>query len=59
LNNYETEISVHDLYNFWIKRTLPLVHCGAHLAEELEEYESVGWDEITWIEANSNLIPAL
>ena len=59
LNNYETEISVQDLYNFWIRRTLPLVHCGAHLAEELEEYESVGWNEITWIEANYNLIPAL
>jgi hypothetical protein len=35
------------------------VHCGAHLAEELEEYENVGWREVTWIEANPDLIPRL
>jgi len=59
LNNLDTEIPIKDLYDFWIKDTLSVVHCGAHLAEELEEYEALGWVKIIWIEANSELIPAL
>jgi hypothetical protein len=59
LNNIETEISIRDIHKYWIQRTVAVVHCGAHLAEELEEYENVGWREVTWIEANPDLIPRL
>jgi FkbM family methyltransferase len=59
LNNAETEISIRDINSYWIKKPVAVVHCGAHLAEELEEYEDVGWREVTWIEANPDLIPQL
>ena len=59
MNNIETEISIRDIHKYWIQRTVAVVHCGAHLAEELEEYENVGWREVTWIEANPDLIPRL
>jgi len=59
MNNSDTEISIGDLSNHWIKTPVTVVHCGAHLAEELEEYESVRWERIVWIEANPNLIPPL
>lgn len=59
MNNSETEISIRDIYSYWIQKPVAVVHCGAHLAEELEEYEDVGWREVTWIEANPDLIPQL
>ena len=59
MNNAETEISIRDINSYWIKKPVAVVHCGAHLAEELEEYEDVGWREVTWIEANPDLIPQL
>jgi FkbM family methyltransferase len=59
LNNRETEISIRNIHDYWIQSSVPVVHCGAHLAEELEEYLDVGWNDITWIEANPDLIPRL
>ena len=59
MNNLETEISIIDLSNYWIEEPVTVIHCGAHLAEELEEYEGVGWQRIVWIESNPNLIPRL
>ena len=59
MNNAETEISIRDIHNYWIQKPVAVVHCGAHLAEELEEYEDVGWRDVTWIEANPDLIPRL
>jgi FkbM family methyltransferase len=59
MNNKQTEIKFKDIQRFWIKNTVSVVHCGAHLAEELEDYESLGWNDIIWIEANPRLITAL
>ena len=59
MNNNETEIAFGDLHRIWIKSKVDVVHCGAHLAEELEDYEELGWGRIIWIEANPRLIPAL
>lgn len=59
MNNSDTEISIDDLSDYWIRGPVAVVHCGAHLAEELEEYEGVGWRQIIWIEANPKLIPPL
>jgi FkbM family methyltransferase len=51
VNNLETEILISDLRKYWIKDSVQLIHCGAHLAEELGEYLSKGFKEIIWIEA--------
>ncbi len=59
MNNRETEISIRNIHDYWIQSSVAVVHCGAHLAEELEEYLDVGWKDITWIEANPDLIPRL
>jgi FkbM family methyltransferase len=59
MNNYETEISIRHIHDFWINKKLLVVHCGAHKAEELDEYLDVGWDQIIWIEANPELIPVI
>ena len=59
MNNYETEISIRHIHDFWINSKLPVVHCGAHQAEEIDEYVAVGWDHVIWIEANPELIPTL
>ena len=59
MNNFDTEIMIPHLRKIWIKDPITIVHCGAHLAEELDEYEAEGWTQITWIEANPQLIPAL
>ena len=59
MNNSDTEISINDLHHYWIKKPVIVIHCGAHLAEELEEYERAGWEEVVWIEANPNLISGL
>jgi|TARA_R110002060_G_scaffold38317_8_gene49520 FkbM family methyltransferase len=32
-----------------------VLHLGAHLAEELEGYQSCGIDRVIWVEANTNL----
>lgn len=48
-----------DIQRVWINNNVSVVHCGAHLAEELEAYLDVGWNNIIWIEANPHLIPAL
>jgi FkbM family methyltransferase len=36
-----------------------ILHLGAHLGEESVAYSKMGWDEVTWIEANPNLIDGL
>lgn len=59
MNNYETEISIRHIHDFWINQKLLVVHCGAHQAEELDEYLAVGWDQVIWIEANPELIPVI
>jgi FkbM family methyltransferase len=59
MNHSETEISVSELSKFWIKTGVSVVHCGAHLGEEAEEYNATGWSEVIWIEANQFLIPKL
>jgi len=59
MNNYQTEISIRHIQDFWINKKLLVVHCGAHKAEELDEYLSVGWDQVIWIEANPELIPVI
>jgi hypothetical protein len=45
-----------DVYNLRIEGVL---HCGAHLGEEAEEYQRHGIDKVWWIEANPDLMPAL
>jgi len=36
-----------------------VIHIGAHLMEERDDYISFGLDNTIWIEANSNLIPQM
>jgi FkbM family methyltransferase len=59
MNNLETEISISDIRKYWIKDSVQLVHCGAHLAEELSEYLSKGFKEIIWIEAMPEVFQSL
>ena len=59
MNDYEVEISIRHIHDFWINQKLLVVHCGAHKAEELDEYVAVGWDQIIWIEANPELIQTI
>lgn len=41
------------------ERVTGILHCGAHLAEEADDYHSVGIDNVWWIEANPELIPVI
>ena len=59
MNNLETEISISDIRKYWIKDSVQLVHCGAHLAEELSEYQSQGFNEIVWVEAMPEVFESL
>ena len=54
--DFDTEIFIRDLQNFWIKKKVLVVHCGAHLAEELAEYKHFNFDPVIWIESAPNLI---
>ncbi len=49
--DFDTEIFIRDLQNFWIKKKVLVVHCGAHLAEELAEYKHFNFDPVIWIES--------
>jgi len=47
---------VRHLAKFWGLRPLTIPHVGAHLAEELEPYETCGWgdEDVWWVEAQSH-----
>jgi FkbM family methyltransferase len=36
-----------------------ILHVGAHTGQEAESYEKVGASEVTWVEANPAVVPAL
>lgn len=36
-----------------------VLHVGAHLAEEADEYQRLGMSPVFWVEANPDLMPAL
>jgi hypothetical protein len=59
MNHLDTEISISDLKKFWIPNTAQVIHCGAHLAEELDEYISNGFNNIVWIEAMPEIFTEL
>ena len=48
--------SINELVRRWGISPQSVLHIGAHLAEESNLYQSVGWNKVTWIEANPALI---
>ena len=59
MQDFETEISIDDLAKFWIRKPTQVIHCGAHLAEEADDYALNLLSPVIWIEAAPNLIPRL
>jgi FkbM family methyltransferase len=58
--NFATEISFFELRKYWIKdKTLPVLHCGAHLGEERFLYFEFQMFPVTWIESGPHLINTL
>ena len=49
-------LSINELVKRWQISPKSVLHIGAHLAEESNLYQSVGWNKVTWIEANPALI---
>jgi FkbM family methyltransferase len=52
-------VPAEELKKYWGVHPSSLVHVGAHNAEELEQYENVGWNQVTWIEAQPSKIEGL
>ena len=50
---------VEELVTIWNCPSGAVLHVGAHLAEELEDYSSFGFEPITWVEAQPELAQAL
>ncbi len=40
---------------FWKVKPFSVLHIGAHKAEELHQYKSLGWGSVVWIEAQREL----
>jgi FkbM family methyltransferase len=59
MEDFDTEIFIEDIYNFWTKKPIAVIHCGAHLAEEASAYHEYNFSPVVWIEAAPNLIPSL
>jgi len=52
-------MSMTELRWRWRLAPTSVLHVGAHLAEECNLYQSAGWSNVTWIEANPDLISDL
>ena len=52
-------IKPSQLSSIWKVTPKTVLHIGAHLAEELSAYESLGWGKIYWIEAQKELADQL
>ena len=52
-------ISVFELSLDWDINPNGVVHVGAHLGEEAQDYEFFGWLPVTWIEAQPQLVTHL
>lgn len=46
---------VQELVQIWNCNNGAVLHVGAHLAEELEDYSNFGFEPITWVEAQPEL----
>lgn len=52
-------ISVKCLTKIWKIQPEVVLHVGAHLAEEAEDYAQYNWGKTIWIEAQTNLVDQL
>jgi hypothetical protein len=52
-------ISVRELEKFWNIHPNGVLHVGAHLAEESEQYSRFSWGKVIWVEAQHNLVRSL
>jgi FkbM family methyltransferase len=52
-------ISVENLTKIWKIQPKGVLHVGAHLAEESEDYAQHNWGKTIWIEAQTNLVDQL
>lgn len=52
-------IPVSHLSRFWQIAPEGTLHVGAHLGEELEEYQKYGFDPVIWVEAQAELVERL
>lgn len=48
-----TDFNLKALRRSWIRHPLNVVHCGAHLAQEADDYQRLGFNSVIWIEASS------
>ena len=52
-------ISVESLAKIWKIQPKGVLHVGAHLAEEAEDYAQYNWGKTIWVEAQANLVDQL
>lgn len=52
-------IPVSDLFRIWKIQPENVLHVGAHLAEEEPLYRKYNWGQVTWVEAQPNLVKVL
>ena len=50
---------VKELVEDWSVTPRGVLHVGAHMAEELDEYVAAGWNEVTWVEAQPDKVAYL
>lgn len=53
MNLQSTDFNLKVLRRSWIRHPLNVVHCGAHLAQEADDYHRLGFNSVIWIEASS------
>jgi len=49
-------MSIRELKWRWQLAPISVLHVGAHLAEESDLYRAAGWNNVTWIEANPEVV---
>lgn len=52
-------IPISDLFRIWKIQPENVLHVGAHLAEEEPLYRKYNWGQVTWVEAQPNLVKIL
>lgn len=52
-------IPMSQLMTEWHVKPKAVLHVGAHLAEEAQDYQTAGVERVFWVEANHTLIPEL
>jgi FkbM family methyltransferase len=52
-------MNLAELVGAYNMRVAGILHVGAHLAEEAEEYDRLGMHDVWWVEANPKVLPLI